>query len=80
MVVLAETRGAGVGGALLDAALAHAARRGCRRVTLLTDADNVAAQRFYQRRGFQHSPMIPMRLLLDTPGIASTEDDRTAVD
>jgi len=80
VVVLPATRDAGVGGALLDAALAHAARRGCRRVTLLTDADNVAAQRFYQRRGFQHSPMIPMRVLLDTPGLASTEDGRAGVD
>lgn len=80
MVVLPETRGAGVGGALLDAALAHAARRGCRRITLLTDADNVAAQHFYQRRGFQHSPMIPMRLLLDATGTAPIEGHPAAVD
>lgn len=72
MVVLPQARDAGVGGSLLDEALAHAARRGCLRVTLLTDADNLAAQRFYRRRGFQHSPMIPMRVLLGAQETSST--------
>jgi ribosomal protein S18 acetylase RimI-like enzyme len=34
------------------------------RLTLLTDADNAPAQRFYQRHGFAPSAMIPLRLLL----------------
>lgn len=64
MVVAAEVRSGGVGSALLEQAIAHAGRRGCRRITLLTDADNHAAQRFYRRHGFLDSPMIPLRRTL----------------
>ncbi|HYQ38837.1 MAG TPA: GNAT family N-acetyltransferase, partial [Pseudomonas sp.] len=42
----------------------HAREVGCQRITLLTDADNAAAQRFYARHGFGPSPMIPLRRLL----------------
>lgn len=43
---------AGIGTALIDAVL-HAARlAGCRRLWLVTTNDNMAALRFYQRRGF----------------------------
>ena len=44
--------GPGVGGALLDAAVAQARRLGCRRVWLVTTHDNVRALRFYQRHGW----------------------------
>ncbi|RMD73502.1 MAG: GNAT family N-acetyltransferase [Bacteroidetes bacterium] len=64
MVVLPEHRAAGTGSRLLKAALRHAAEQGCGRITLLTDADNLAAQRFYRRHGFELSPMVPMRLAL----------------
>lgn len=64
MVVDAGARGAGLGSTLLEAAIAHAERRGCRRITLLTDGDNLAAQRFYRRHGFQGSSMLPMRRAL----------------
>ncbi|MBV2134337.1 GNAT family N-acetyltransferase [Pseudomonas sp. MAP12] len=64
MVVDAATRGAGVGSALLERAIAHAREIGCRRLTLLTDADNLAAQRFYGRQGFTHSAMRPLRRVL----------------
>lgn len=64
MVVDARARGAGLGSALLQAAIVHAQRRGCRRITLLTDGDNLAAQRFYRRHGFAPSPMRPLRLAL----------------
>lgn len=64
MVVDAEARGEGLGSALLEQAIAHAREVGCRRITLLTDADNLAAQRFYSRQGFTRSPMLPLRLLL----------------
>jgi ribosomal protein S18 acetylase RimI-like enzyme len=40
----------------LPAAVEFARSAGCRRVTLLTDADNAAAQRFYGRH-----PKWPMR-------------------
>lgn len=65
MVVDGDARGAGTGSALLEHAIAHARASGCRRITLLTDADNLAAQRFYHRHGFGRSPMIALRLPLD---------------
>ena len=64
MVVKPVARGAGGGGRLLRAAIDYARSAGCLRITLLTDAHNVAAQRFYGRHGFARSAMIPMRLLL----------------
>lgn len=65
MVVDAGCRTGGIGSALLTAARELAISQGCRRITLLTDADNQAAQRFYARQGFSASSMLPMRLLLD---------------
>ena len=62
MVVDPAHRDEGVGSALLQAAVALANRRACLRLTLLTDAVNLTAQRFYRRGGFQQSPMIAMRL------------------
>jgi len=44
--------GLGVGTALVDAVVAAARRRGCRRVWLITTNDNLRALRFYQKRGF----------------------------
>ena len=64
MVIAAERRGSGIGAQLLDEALHFARLNGCRRITLLTDADNTGAQRFYQRQGFNRSPMIAFRQLL----------------
>jgi len=64
MVVLPEHRDGGTGSQLLEAAIAHAAGQGCGRITLLTDADNKAAQRFYRRHDFALSPMVPLRLSL----------------
>lgn len=68
MVVRPECRGSGAGSRLLAAALAAARAVGCLRVTLLTDGDNAAAQRFYARQGFARSSMVPMRLLLGPEG------------
>ena len=65
MVVTAERRNSGAGSALLKEALRQARAAGCKRVTLLTDDINVAAQRFYARHGFMPSPMRPLRCLLD---------------
>lgn len=64
MVVSRAARGNGIGSALIDAAITHARRAGCKRVTLLTDPDNDAAQRFYARHGFAHSNMRALRLHL----------------
>jgi GNAT superfamily N-acetyltransferase len=64
MVIDPLARNLGVGSRLLEQAIAAARAADCLRVTLLTDADNVGAQRFYQRAGFLPSPMIPLRLPL----------------
>ena len=66
MVVAPEMRGSGLGSQLLAAAIEHAKQHGCLRITLLTDADNYAAQAFYQKQGFEKSSMIPLRLGLNS--------------
>jgi ribosomal protein S18 acetylase RimI-like enzyme len=45
--------GLGAGTALVEAVREAAREAGCRRVWLITTNDNVAALRFYQRRGFR---------------------------
>ena len=45
--------GAGVGSALLEAAVEVARAGGCRRLWLITTNDNLPALRFYQKRGFR---------------------------
>ena len=62
MVVTPSARHGGIGTALLNHAIELARNRGVKRITLLTDRDNHAAQRFYARHGFTESTMLPMRL------------------
>ena len=64
MVVSSQARGAGVGSELLDHAISFARAQGCKRITLLTDRENESAQRFYGKKGFVVSGMVPMRLSL----------------
>src|SRR5262245_7867896 len=45
--------GQGLGTQLMDAAVAEARKRSCRRVFLITTNDNLHALGFYQRRGFE---------------------------
>ena len=45
--------GQGIGSALIRAVQDAAVAAGCRRVWLITTNDNLAAIRFYQRRGFR---------------------------
>jgi len=66
MVVRPGCRRKGVGSMLLKEAVAFAESAGCLRITLLTDAANASAQRFYRRHGFNASDMVPMRLLFST--------------
>ncbi len=68
MVVAPAHRNKNLGKDLLDRALATAAANGCKRITLLTDGDNVGAHRFYRRAGFEDSSMVVFRRLLDTAG------------
>lgn len=65
-MVIAETRrGDGLGSKLIEQAITVARTQQCKRITLLTDASNLAAQHFYKRHGFVQSTMTPMRLTLD---------------
>jgi len=64
LIVTAPQRGRGIGTTLLQSAFQAARARGCRRITLLTEADNAAARRFYERHGFQASTMRPLRIVL----------------
>jgi len=65
MIVNPEFRGRGAGKKILDAAISHAKRKGCARLTLLTGSANEGAIRFYGRSGFVRSPMIPLRLFIE---------------
>jgi GNAT superfamily N-acetyltransferase len=64
MVIEPAQRGKGRGGELVQAAIEHARKAGCRRITLLTDAHNTAARKFYETVGFQQSLMLPYRMQL----------------
>jgi GNAT superfamily N-acetyltransferase len=64
MVVRPSHRNQGIGEALLQKAVAGARDSGCTRITLLTDAVNRSAMRFYERAGFVPSAMTPFRLSL----------------
>jgi GNAT superfamily N-acetyltransferase len=52
LFVSEDARGAGLGGALVEAAMARARERGCRRMELDTGEDNAAALSLYARHGF----------------------------
>lgn len=64
MVVAEEARGSGLGTRLVEAAVDHCRKSGCKRVTLLTDGDNERAHAFYQRCGFARSDMVAFRRVL----------------
>lgn len=52
MAVRPDRQGRGLGGLLIDALLAEAARRGCAEVFLEVRRDNAPARALYDRRGF----------------------------
>ncbi|HZV82864.1 MAG TPA: GNAT family N-acetyltransferase [Geobacteraceae bacterium] len=64
MIVHPDYRGGGAGSLLLRGAIEFSRGKGCRRITLLTDHDNLGAICFYQRHGFTLSSMVPLRLAL----------------
>ena len=61
MVVSPSARGSGVGSDLLNYAIDFARLSGAKRITLLTDRENISAQRFYAKHGFAESTMVPFR-------------------
>ena len=60
-----EERGRGLGTALLDHVLEEATAAGYRLATLYVLIDNVAARRFYERRGWQPEPEVVTECLGD---------------
>lgn len=62
MVIDEKHRGEDIGSSLLEYVLTVAKEKGIRRITLLTDADNLLAHRFYESMGFEKSAMIPLRI------------------
>ena len=64
MVIDEKHRGEDIGSSLLEYVLTCTKEKGIRRVTLLTDADNLSAHRFYEGMGFSKSAMIPFRIQL----------------
>lgn len=58
-------RGQGYGSRLLKRAIEFAREKSFKRITLLTDKISAESQRFFQKHGFVHSHMIPMRLVFD---------------
>ena len=64
MVVHPDWRGNHLGEQLLKTAIQQSRDSGCLRITLLTDAHNDRAIRFYGRAVFISSSMIPLRLKL----------------
>ncbi len=66
MVIHPHYRHQGIGSALLQYAIDLARQQQVLRITLLTDADNTAAQHFYRKHGFQASSMQPWRYSLAT--------------
>jgi len=65
MIIAPDFQGKGVGKRLLAHAITEAKNLTCKRITLLSDTDNLNAHRFYEQFGFKYSPMLPMRLLLE---------------
>lgn len=61
LIVAKPWRHQGYGNMLLKAAESFAKQQGCLRITLLTDHDNQAAQKLYQKQGYQFSAMTVMR-------------------
>ncbi len=58
-------RGQGYGTMLLDYVKDFAKHKKFKRITLLTDKIGAESQNFFKKEGFEHSSMIPMRLLVE---------------
>lgn len=67
VVVDEQTRGAGVGAALVEAALVEADRRGARNVDLTSRPSREAANRLYQKMGFVRRETNLYRHRLESP-------------
>jgi len=66
--VAADLRSHGIGGALVEAAVAAARAAGCYRVQLTSNGARADAHRFYERHGFEATHVGFKRLLGPPPG------------
>ncbi len=64
-VIHPQHRGNGYGGRLMDYVMEFAREKDFKRITLLTDRVSNVSQKFFERHGFFHSAMIPMRRVFD---------------
>lgn len=64
-VIHPNHRGQGYGTLLLDYVKNFAKQKKFKRITLLTDKMGTESQSFFQKEGFDHSSMVPMRLMVD---------------
>lgn len=71
VVVHPDHRGQHYGSMLLEHVIQFARDKDFSRITLLTDKISQPSQRFFQRYGFVHSKMIPMRLVLNAESAAA---------
>ncbi len=62
MIISKDYRSQGFGSKLINFAIEFAKENGCKRLTLLTDTDNISAHKFYADKGFSRSSMIPFRI------------------
>lgn len=58
LIVAEGERGRELGSRLLEHALSYCRRQGCVEVEVSTEADNVAARRFYARYGFEEQGLL----------------------
>ena len=65
VIIHPNHRGQGFGTRLVDYVIDFARKKDFKRITLLTDRISAESQRFFQKLGFAHSHMIPMRRNFD---------------
>lgn len=63
-IIAPEFRKKGYGQLLFKEAVVQAKTKGCQRITLLTDQNNLAAHHFYKSQGMEASAMMPFRKML----------------
>lgn len=64
-VIHPDHRGQGYGAMLVNYVVEFAKQKNFMRITLLTDRMSAESQEFFKKMGFEHSHMIPMRLIID---------------
>jgi N-acetylglutamate synthase-like GNAT family acetyltransferase len=65
VVIHPDHRGQSYGTMLVNYVVDFAKKKHFKRITLLTDRISAESQEFFKKMGFEHSNMIPMRLIID---------------